>query len=93
MSKNWELYPDGHVEEAPVRVPHPVPHNVKFRHAEEVKVCDSELCPHLGNVIEPGTKYARVQRIGPRRKAVTEFFHAKCYDNEFDEGSHAEMAS
>jgi hypothetical protein len=90
-----ELYPDGHVEDVPQRVERPVLHTVKFRHADEQKVCDSELCPYPGNAIEEGGKYARVQRVGPRRKAITEFFHPKCYDNEFDQGGggHAEMAS
>jgi hypothetical protein len=68
-----------------VRVPRPVEHSVKFRHADERKHCASELCPH-GNVIEEGAKYARVARIGSDRKATIELFHPACYDYEFDQG-------
>lgn len=84
----YKLYPGGEVVEVqePIRVPGPVPHTVKFRHADTEKTCSSELCPVEDNRIEEGDKYARVQRIGRRRKAVTELFHPKCYDDEFDQG-------
>jgi hypothetical protein len=69
------------MERAPVRAP--LPHTVKFRHADEPKECASELC--TAGPIETGSKYARVQRIDRRRKAVTELFHPKCYDFEFEQ--------
>jgi hypothetical protein len=85
-TRAYELYPDGRVEDVPVRHERPVLHTVKFRHAEEPKRCVSEQCPH-GQRIEAGEKYARVQRIGPRRRGITEFLHPKCYDYEFDQGA------
>lgn len=86
-ARAWELYPDGHVEEAPERRERPVLHSVKFRHADDdTKVCDSELCTHEGRRIPEGAKYARVARIGVNRKAIIEVFHPACYDYEFDQG-------
>lgn len=69
-----------------VRVPRPVEHSVKFRHADEPKHCASEQCPHGGTIAE-GTKYARVARIGRLRKPVIELYHPACYDYEFDQGA------
>lgn len=84
-ARAWELYPDGHVEEAPTHHDRPVLHTVKFRHADEIKHCASERCPNQGFIVT-GAKYARVQRIGPHKRGITEFFHPKCYDYEFDQG-------
>jgi len=81
----YELYPGGEVVKVqePTRVPAPVPHTVKFRHADDAKECSSSTCPFDGNTIERGAKYARVQRVNHRRRAVTELYHPKCYDYEF----------
>lgn len=76
----------------PQRVGRPVPHTVKFRHAEDEKECASELCPEPYRTILADSKYARVQRIAAGRRAVTECFHPKCYDYEFEQGHGAELA-
>lgn len=68
---------------APSGVP---PHAVKFRVAQVTRKCDSQLCPVEGKRIKRGDKYARVLRTGPRGEELLELFHAKCYDNEFEQG-------
>lgn len=81
----YELYPGGEVVavQEPIRVPAPVPHTVKFRHADTPKKCGSSTCPEAERQIAAGAKYARVQRVNHKRRAVTELYHPKCYDYEF----------